>query len=529
MFERTHISILEELILIGTHAVSHTFIVKNTSDSQVRITKLRPSCGCTSVFIVDEKEAKPSQSEERNIPILLQPNAVCKIGVAVNIDDLHYGPLNKWVSVYTDGAANATVILDILAEIESPVTIYPKYLNLGRLRPGESHTDYLYVTTGKSTAATIAGSKLVSDDPTIVVSKIAATDAPEQARRSLISDSNNQAGQFYKVLFTGKYEIGRSTSRIRFELGKNLAYMSKSFPNALVTADITGDISCSPSFVDVGTVYSGQSLHQTVILIGVSRDSLTNITARSDNACVSVRILNSEPRLFSAIGKSVKYVRELDVCINSGGRDRVPRANVFIKGKGHQMLIIPVVLAAANVPDLHPDAKKSSIGAKNETLFNSKEVSLPNSFPSKAYRETIPFESTGLLGNHISLVRNTPWSTAIIFVCGCKMCKQFASTLISQSKALHCSPADKAMMIFAGTKVDARWFADENLNDHWLARIVPDPDQLITERMYGVQSCPMVMIASPDGRTKPLNITVGTGRKDSLLQLADATLHSVCR
>lgn len=75
--------------------VTHTFVVKNTGEAPLVITKVLPTCGCTSPQWTKDPIAKGAKGE---INITYDPNG-------------RPGPFNKTINVFSNGRRGALVLM----------------------------------------------------------------------------------------------------------------------------------------------------------------------------------------------------------------------------------------------------------------------------------------------------------------------------------------------------------------------------------------------------------------------------------
>lgn len=75
--------------------VTHTFVVQNTGDAPLVITKVLPTCGCTSPDWTKDPIAKGGKGE---IKVTFDPNG-------------RPGPFNKTVNVFSNGKRGALVLI----------------------------------------------------------------------------------------------------------------------------------------------------------------------------------------------------------------------------------------------------------------------------------------------------------------------------------------------------------------------------------------------------------------------------------
>jgi hypothetical protein len=93
------------------HAV---FTVKNKGNALLKLTNVKPGCGCTVV----------------KYDSLIEPGKSVKIESQVNINGYHSGSISKFITVTSNADSEQTVRLTITANIQSIVDVSESYINL---------------------------------------------------------------------------------------------------------------------------------------------------------------------------------------------------------------------------------------------------------------------------------------------------------------------------------------------------------------------------------------------------------------
>ena len=112
------------------------FTVKNTGDADLKLTQVRPGCGCTVINRYDS---------------LIKPGNTSKIEAAVNIKGWRAQPITKVITVTSNGGTNGkdTVIqVHIHGMIESVVEFSTKYISFSKNDTAKSRL--IYVTSRKA-------------------------------------------------------------------------------------------------------------------------------------------------------------------------------------------------------------------------------------------------------------------------------------------------------------------------------------------------------------------------------------------
>jgi hypothetical protein len=110
-----------------TEKLNAVFMVKNTGDSLLKITNVRPGCGCTVV----------------KYDSLIEPGKSAKIESQVNIKNYHGGQISKFITVTSNAENEPSARLTIMANIKAVIDVSETYLNLDAKNVKTSHTVYL--------------------------------------------------------------------------------------------------------------------------------------------------------------------------------------------------------------------------------------------------------------------------------------------------------------------------------------------------------------------------------------------------
>jgi hypothetical protein len=104
------------------------FIVSNTGDQPLKISNVRPGCGCTNV----------------KFDSIVAPGKSMTVRSDVNIKGYHSGPVSKSITFTSNSDVDPTVKLVIQAEIISPVKISERYIRLDSLSTKAPHIIDVY-------------------------------------------------------------------------------------------------------------------------------------------------------------------------------------------------------------------------------------------------------------------------------------------------------------------------------------------------------------------------------------------------
>ena len=88
--------------------LEHTFTLRNDGTASITIDRLQSSCGCTTAFLADEK----------SLPLTVGPGGIVPVKVSIAPHRLAPGAVTKSVWVFTHGAADSSVLLEITGTLQ---------------------------------------------------------------------------------------------------------------------------------------------------------------------------------------------------------------------------------------------------------------------------------------------------------------------------------------------------------------------------------------------------------------------------
>ena len=109
--------------------LKHTFQIKNTGSEVLKITKVKPACGCT------KKGKHPDE---------IAPGQTGEFSFGLNTKKLH-GNFTKAITVSTNDPAHESLTLKLVGEVQHFVEVTPSAATFGRLKPDSVSTKTLKV------------------------------------------------------------------------------------------------------------------------------------------------------------------------------------------------------------------------------------------------------------------------------------------------------------------------------------------------------------------------------------------------
>jgi uncharacterized cupredoxin-like copper-binding protein len=155
--------------LIQGKKLDHTFIIKNNGDSQLKIVHIRPACGCTAV-----NSSSP----------VVAPGKTSEIKVTFNSANF-FGNVSKTVAVESNVPTNPVYTLTLTGIITEEVSVKPKQLNLGQVKPAIATSNTL--TIENLGAKTLKINSVKSPMPQLVINIDKNTLKPGETAKILVT------------------------------------------------------------------------------------------------------------------------------------------------------------------------------------------------------------------------------------------------------------------------------------------------------------------------------------------------------
>lgn len=102
--------------------LDHTFVIRNSGDSPLKIANIRPACGCTAA--------------NATVP-LVSPGKSSEVKVTFNSANF-FGNVSKTIAVETNDPKTPVFTLTLTGNVVEEVAVNPKQLNLGQIKTGNT-------------------------------------------------------------------------------------------------------------------------------------------------------------------------------------------------------------------------------------------------------------------------------------------------------------------------------------------------------------------------------------------------------
>jgi copper(I)-binding protein len=115
--------------LIQGKKLDHSFTIKNNGDAPLKISHIRPACGCTAV--------------NASSPVV-NPGKTSEIKISFNSASF-FGNVSKTVAVESNDPVTPLLTLTLTGNIVEEVSVKPKQLNLGQVKPEVAAANFITV------------------------------------------------------------------------------------------------------------------------------------------------------------------------------------------------------------------------------------------------------------------------------------------------------------------------------------------------------------------------------------------------
>ncbi|MEO1130362.1 MAG: DUF1573 domain-containing protein, partial [Planctomycetota bacterium] len=211
-------------VVYDANPLKHTFVFKNTGDAELEITRVSPSCGCTTTKM-DKTIFAPGESA--GIETVYTPKGP--------------GRASKYITVQSNDDSESAIRLKISAELIPFAFVEPPRLQMGQIKSGEAHKG-LFTVLSRDKDFEIE--EIICDSPVLSFS---TEGEPTEGK-------NGQFRQKIIATFNERLPSGAINQQLTFKIRATPpgATESKIFDvKAHIFAMVRGDLSTSPRFIRV--------------------------------------------------------------------------------------------------------------------------------------------------------------------------------------------------------------------------------------------------------------------------------------
>jgi len=276
--------------LLDMPYADHDFMYTNTGTTPVVIERLQPSCHCTSALI-----ASDSSPDGAALPYTVAPGASVKVHASINLGMDPSGPVSRTVSVYLQGENEPAAIYTLSGTVEPDAEFRPSVLNFGKIRAGDF---------GVMAVLVIIDSRLIPKDYPNVVSDnpgIVITPVPNPYHGPTYfkaARAGSEVDCWFEVTVPANMPLGRIDASLSMSGGPAAtaaAIAQYEINTAVVTGEVTGAIKADPEAISFGTVLTGHTSTETVILTGNTAADIRGLKAQSGSSYITATLSKPGP------------------------------------------------------------------------------------------------------------------------------------------------------------------------------------------------------------------------------------------
>jgi len=342
--------------------IVQAFLLRNDSSQPLTLTRLQPSCSCTSATVIVGSARAYSRQGAENVQTLpaIAPSQQFAVHVSINPAHLAPGPIYKSVAIFVRGNTQPAITLEMKGTLLPVVSFVPTFIDFGRLDPRTSAApppQRLTVSLDARLAPKGQWPALVSSNPDVQLTLLPAEapSSPQTARQEMLK---GMVTRQYQLTLAPGGTLGPLQGRVSFATPAKTAPSHAAFnptttesspqdllaePSALLIGEITGDVVASPSSLAFGAVTPGQPVTRTILLTAGSAALLGGLKSSCASPWLTPR-LSGETHVFSG-GQSA--VRSLDVTLRPGMPGGAVRSDIVVTLRTGQRLVIPASAYAA--------------------------------------------------------------------------------------------------------------------------------------------------------------------------------------
>ncbi len=232
---------------------SMKFQFKNTGKAPVTIREVKRSCGCTQAKVVIEgsdKSFEPAEHDQ-NTWCVIPPGAKAEIDAEFDPKG-KLGSHSKTITVVSDDAERANIVLTFTVNVEATVMMEPTVLNFGTVERGGTKTLKLTVV-GRTP-------EFAATDATVTLSEL--FDIKKGDTREVDRGGKKLRATEFDITFKANGKSGRASDQLNVRTNDAREPM-KSIP---VVFNIQGLLAMEPSQLSLSTSKPGEPMNGELVL-----------------------------------------------------------------------------------------------------------------------------------------------------------------------------------------------------------------------------------------------------------------------
>lgn len=320
---------------LETPRISAVFHLKNDTDKPVTLSRLDPSCHCTTATI----EGTPAAA----VLPTIAPGKVVAVRVTVDLAGHPAGNLEKTVTVYVAGRTSPAAVLAMEGVLTPLVSLTPSLLDFGISAAGKEKSLPVTVTVDPRL---LAGGRL----PELRSSNSALRLVPQPTLITLAAASAGKTSvprtitRNYTVILSAHAPLGPVNGTLSFAPPASADPASaQAFAGGtiLLLGQVQGEVSAQPQSLSFGTVKQGQEATRQVSLMGETADAIRSVSVSSPSAFITAR-LQPLAVSFGASGQMITNARSVLVTLSRDAPAGTVQTQLKVSLASGRRLLIPL-------------------------------------------------------------------------------------------------------------------------------------------------------------------------------------------
>jgi len=297
-----------------TSRLEHTFTVRNDASRPLMITRLQPSCGCTSAVLAGTG----------HLPVVLQPGQQVPVLVSINLEPQLSGSIRKTVSVFVAGQSAPVAFLEMEATLNTlTVEAVPRDLNFGRAHYG-TEVRIPFQITAKNGAETVP-----------LVANVSCSN-PDVTLRLFPPSLNDKLGALCGVaILSAQAHLGQVDGQV---LVLSPAGDAAPFAVLPVLGQVNGDISVAPSALTWDSIATVLPQTRRILLTASTPNALDHLRFSCTNRILRVHLEDATTAATATLIVSLVSVTNRQII-----------ARILVTTANGQQLQIPVIITPPTI------------------------------------------------------------------------------------------------------------------------------------------------------------------------------------
>lgn len=321
---------------LDTPQVSAVFHLKNDTDKPLTLSRLDPSCHCTTATV----EGAPAGAA---LPTIA-PGKMAAIRVTVDLAGHPAGNLEKTVTVYVAGRTAPAAVLAMEGVLTPLVSLTPSLLDFGIQAAGKEKSlpvtvtvDPRLLTGGRLPELRSSNSALrLVPQPTLITLAAATLPGKVSIPKTIT--------RTYTVILSAHAPLGPVNGTLSFAPPASADPASaQAFAagTVLLLGQVQGEVSAQPQSLSFGTVKQGQEATRQVSLMGETAEAVRSVSVSSPSIFISAR-LQPIAASFGADGHVVTNARSVLVTLSRDAPAGTMQTQLKVSLASGRRLLIPL-------------------------------------------------------------------------------------------------------------------------------------------------------------------------------------------